>query len=84
MAMDKNEPQPVSKLHLGRLIKAELARQGRTAVWLAKQVDCTPENLYKVFRTQWPTLHLLFKISKALDHDFFKDCSEYLDIKGYR
>ncbi len=80
--MDTNEQTSSTELHLGRLVKAELVRQGRTAVWLAKQVDCTPENLYKVFRTPWPTLHLLFKISKALDHDFFKDCSEYLGIKG--
>lgn len=78
--MDKNEPQPVSKLHLGRLIKAELARQGRTAVWLAKQVDCTPENIYKVFTAQWITLPLLFKISKALERDFFRELSERLAI----
>ncbi|MBP5679921.1 MAG: hypothetical protein J6X31_02630 [Bacteroidales bacterium] len=80
--MAKNEQTSSIELHLGRLVKAELSRQGRTAVWLAKQVDCTPENLYKVFRTPWPTLHLLFKISKALDHDFFKDVSEYLNING--
>ena len=80
--MDTNEQTSSTELHLGRLFKAVLVRLGRTAVWLAKQVDCTPENLYKVFRTPWPTLHLLFKISKALDHDFFKDCSEYLGIKG--
>jgi len=76
--MANNEQTSSTELHLGQLVKAELARQGRTAVWLAKQVDCTPENLYKFFHTQWPTLHLLFKISKALDHDFFKDVSEYL------
>lgn len=78
--MDKIEQTSSAELHLGQLIKAELARQGRTAVWLAKQVDCTPENLYKVFHTQWPTLHLLFKISKALNHDFFKDVSAHLDV----
>lgn len=77
---NENETIPASELHLGKLIKAELKRQGRTAVWLANQVDCTPENLYKVFRTPWPTIHLLFKISRALDHDFFKDCSERLGI----
>ena len=65
--------------HLGRLIKQELARQGRTAVWLAKQVNCTPENLYKVFNQQWITMPLLFKISKALDYDFFKECSEWFE-----
>lgn len=73
-----NEPIPVTELHLGKLLKAELERQGRTAVWLAKQVNCTPENIYKAFRAQWLTMPLLFRISRALGHDFFKDCSERL------
>ena len=64
---------------LGQLIKAELARQGRTATWLAKQVHCTPENIYKTYRQKWVTMPLLFEISKALDCDFFKACSEYLE-----
>lgn len=64
--------------HMGRLIKAELTRQGRTATWLARQVHCTPENIYKVCRQQYVTMHLLFEISKALEHDFFRDCSERL------
>ena len=71
---------PTTELHLGRLIKAELARQGRTAVWLAKQVNCTPENLYKAFRAQWLTVPLLVKISRALGHDFFRDISQLLDV----
>lgn len=65
--------------HIGKIIKHELAKQGRTAVWLAKQVNCTPENLYKVFNQQWITMPLLFKISKALDYDFFKECSEWFE-----
>ena len=64
--------------HLGRLIKAELHRQGRAASWLARQGHCTPENIYKVFNQQWVTMPLVFKISKALGHDFFEDCSDYL------
>lgn len=74
----KNKATP-DDFHLGKLIKQELARQGRTATWLAKQVNCTPENLYKVFNQQWITMPLLFKISKALDYDFFKECSEWFE-----
>lgn len=74
----KNEPIPATELHLGKLLKAELERQGRTAVWLSKQVNCTPENIYKAFRSQWLTMPLLFRISRALGHDFFKDCSDRL------
>lgn len=77
---NENETIPASELHLGKLIKAELEHQGRTAVWLANQVNCTPENIYKVFTAQWITLPLLFKISKALERDFFRDLSEKLAI----
>jgi hypothetical protein len=70
-----------SDFHMGKLIKAELARQGRSSAWLARQVHCTPENIYKVCRQRWVTMHLLFEISKVLDHDFFEDCSSYLTLK---
>lgn len=78
--MNKNDLIPAAELHLGRLIKAELEQQGRTAVWLANQVNCTPENIYKVFTAQWITLPLLFKISKVLERDFFRELSERLAI----
>ena len=77
--MRNDEQISEESFHLGRMIKAELVRQGRTAVWLAKQVNCTPENLYKVFRQQWVSMPLLFRISCALEHDFFQDCSEHLN-----
>ena len=80
--MGQNCNIPAKELHIGQLLKSELKRQGRTAVWLAKQVNCTPENIYKAFRSQWLTLPLLFHISQALNHDFFHDCSEYLKNKG--
>ena len=68
-----------ANFHLGQLIKAELARQGRTGTWLAKQVHCTPAYIYKTDRQKRVTLPLLFEISKALDCDFFRACSEYLE-----
>ena len=63
--------------HIGKLIKAELNRQGRSITWLAGQIDCTRANLYKLFRNPWINTQTLFKVCKALDHDFFKDCSEW-------
>ena len=72
--------QGAEGLHLGRSIKAELKRQGRSATWLAQQVHCTSENIYKIFRQQWVSMPLLFSISVALHHDFFKECSDCLQI----
>ena len=71
-------PQSDTTFHIGNLIKAELQRQGRTITWLAGEVHCTRENLYKIFRHPWINTDMLFKISEALQHDFFKDCSEWV------
>ena len=79
--MTKAKHIPSEDFHLGKLIKAELVRQGRTATWLAKQVHCTPENIYKTYRQKWVSMPLLFEISKALDSDFFRACSEYLEAE---
>ncbi|MBO4232293.1 MAG: hypothetical protein J5862_03540 [Bacteroidales bacterium] len=78
MKKDEHNPDemPVSP-HIGKLVKAKLDEQGRKIAWLAKQINCTRENMYKLFRRNSVNTELLFKLSKALDHDFFKDCSEY-------
>lgn len=81
LLMDK-KTNTNNDFHMGKLIKAELTRQGRSAAWLAKQVHCSPENIYKVCKQQWVTMHLLFEISKVLNHDFFRDCSDYLSCQG--
>lgn len=78
--MDKRQNYQKDELHIGKLIKSELVRQGKSITWLSKQINCTRENLYKVFRRPWIYTDLLFEISKTLNHDFFKDCSEYYII----
>lgn len=75
----EKEQHKEGPFHLGKMIKAELNRQGRSITWLAKQIDCTRENLYQLFRSPWLHAHTLYKISKALDCDFFKSCSDYYD-----
>ena len=76
--MDNDETQN-KPFHIGQAIKAELARQGRSITWLAHQIGCTRENLYKIMRREWIYTDVLFKISDALDHDFFKACSDWRD-----
>ncbi len=66
------------EFHIGIRIKAELKKQGRTITWLADEIHCTRENLYKVFLHSWISTDMLFKICVVLHHDFFKDCSEWL------
>ena len=51
---------------IGELIKKELKSQGKTTVWLAKQLGCHRTNIYKVYGRQ------------LLDVDFFKLYSDAL------
>jgi plasmid maintenance system antidote protein VapI len=67
------------ELHIGELIKAELARQGRSITWLAEQLNCSRQNAYKIFRRKWIYTDLLLRISIILDYDFFKYFSDWLE-----
>ena len=80
--MEREKRYPTDDLHIGKIIKAELTRQGRSITWLASQVNCSRENLYKVFHHKWIYTDLLFQISEALNYDFFKVCSEYYQFKN--
>lgn len=65
-------------MHIGQLIKQELANQGRTIVWFAKQMDCSRAGVYKMFaQPSMETDRLLF-ISTLLNVDFFKAYSNEL------
>jgi hypothetical protein len=67
--------------HIGKLIKAELARQGRSITWLAAQLNYSRQYMYKLFRRKWIYTDLLLKISDLLDYDFFKCFSDYKNSK---
>ena len=67
--------------HIGRLIKKELARQGRSTLWLSKQIGCTRQNMYYLLNRSFIYTDLLLKISDVLDYDFFKCYSDYQKAK---
>ena len=52
--------------------------QGRSNVWLAKQLTCHPRTIDKIFQKQFIDTYQLFRISKALQHDFFKYYSKFV------
>ena len=59
-------------IHIGQLIKQELERQERTPTWLALKINCERTNVYYIFSQQSINTDMLFRISKALNHDFFQ------------
>lgn len=65
--------------HAGKMVKAELKRQGRTITWLAKQFGGTLENMYKVLNKSWIKSESLVKISLIMDYNFFQNYSEWFE-----
>lgn len=63
----------INDIHIGKRIKAKLKEQGRTSVWLAAQIPCSPNHLYKVYAKPSINTDLLKRISKILDYNFFED-----------
>ena len=62
----------VNTVVIGKLIKEELQRQGKTSVWLANELGCHRTNIYKVYERATIDTGMLFHISKLLNFDFFK------------
>ena len=59
-------------IHIGRLIQAQLKADKRSVSWLANEIGCTRNHLYKVFRKPSLDSDLIFSISKAMQFNFFQ------------
>ena len=66
-------------IHIGRIIKQELQKQGYTVTWLTKELNCSRSNVYKIFDKPTLDTALLMQLSKLLDVDFFQYYSEELE-----
>ena len=64
---------------IGDLIFQKLKEKGRSLAWLAQQVGCDASNLSKTLKnSRYVYSELLFRISIALDEDFFACYSQKL------
>ncbi|MBQ8958299.1 MAG: helix-turn-helix transcriptional regulator [Bacteroidales bacterium] len=63
-------------MHIGQHIKEVMRQQGKTATELAEDICCTRPHIHKIFRKDNIDIALLERISKALQHDFFRDLSD--------
>jgi len=66
-------------IHIGNLIREKLHEQGRTAVWLARQLGCDRTKVHRIFNSKDLYSDIIFNISKILDYDFFLCLSESLN-----
>ncbi len=58
-------------IQIGPIIRQQLRKQGHTVVWLAQQLSCSRNNVYKIFNNYSISTHELMRISRILDFDFF-------------
>ena len=63
-------------MHIGQHIKEVMKQEGVTATQLAMDICCTRTHIHKIFRKDNIDIGLLQLISRALDHDFFRDLSD--------
>lgn len=59
-------------IHIGHLIQAQLKADQRSVGWLAREIGCSRNHLYKVFRKPSLDSDLLLRISQAMQFNFFR------------
>ena len=68
------KPYPI---HVGSRVRAELSRQNQTVSWLANQLSIQRTNCYRILGAQSVHTAMLERLSIAMNHDFFADCSAH-------
>ena len=74
---DCDKSDKSDELHIGQLIKNELDRQGRSVAWLAKQMQYSRQNVYRLLERHWIHTDVLLRICNIMDCDFFGWLSDY-------
>lgn len=66
-------------MHIGKLIREQVDKQGKSVVWLANQLSCSRTNIYKIYDRSSIDTGLLLRISLILDYNFFAPYSEKIE-----
>ena len=61
-----------NNIHIGHLIQAQLKADKRSASWLAREIGCTRNHVYKIFNRPSLDADLILKISIAMSFNFFQ------------
>jgi DNA-binding Xre family transcriptional regulator len=71
--------QPIEgEIHIGKLIKNQMEKEGRNAKWLAAKLTCNRSNIYQIYKRKHLDIELLTRICIYLETDFFTYYSEYV------
>lgn len=69
-------------IHIGNCIRKKLEEQGKTTVWLARELGCHRTNIYKIYDKMTIDTGVLLHICKILDYDFFSLYSEEMEKRA--
>lgn len=69
---EKNMENAKNSLHIGHLIQEQLRKDQRSVGWLAREIHCTRNNLYKIFNKSSLDSDLILRISNAMNFNFFQ------------
>ena len=59
-------------IHIGQLIREQLKADQRSASWLAREIGCSRNHVYKIFNKPSLDADLILKISIAMSFNFFQ------------
>ncbi len=63
-------------MHIGNILRERLKAEGKSVVWLARELGCHRTNVYNLFDKYSLDTMLLERLSIILDYDFFELYSE--------
>ena len=58
-------------MHIGQALKEQLKEDGKSVVWLARELGCHRTNIYNLFDKYSIDTQLLQRISTVMRHNFF-------------
>lgn len=58
-------------MHIGQALKERLKEDGKSVVWLARELGCHRTNIYNLFDKYSIDTQLLQRISTVMRHNFF-------------
>ena len=61
-----------SNIHIGQLIREQLKADQRSASWLAREIGCSRNHVYKIFNRPSLDADLILRISIAMNFNFFQ------------
>ena len=63
-------------MHIGNLIRERLKEDGKSVVWLARELGCHRTNVYNIFEKPSIDTSMLRRISIIMKYNFFDPLQE--------